>query len=218
MTGRKRKALFVAKQRKEMVGDLEKVQYDDVVETAIERLQAGPHLGYWDFTTVLTSSKRDARPSRCRTDSLRASRTRVPILGPAVQAEDRANCFAAKRGDLRGVSTGGTNVPFGFSGVDDSRETYPAALANIVFSLPAIGESMTSYIKIVRVHAKNSNRATVGKFSNFNLSRGRFPLQLSYAFLTSLCAPECSNNSLVVCINICSQILVILYFVRLGVY
>jgi hypothetical protein len=44
MTGRKRKASFVAKQRKEMVGDLEKVQYDDVVETAIERLQAGPHL------------------------------------------------------------------------------------------------------------------------------------------------------------------------------
>ena len=29
----------------------------------------------------------------------------------------------------------------------------------------------------------------MGKFSNFNLSRGRFPLQLSYAFLTSLCAP-----------------------------
>ena len=48
MASRRRKASsktpFVAKQRKEMVGDLEKEQYDDVVETAIERLQAGPHL------------------------------------------------------------------------------------------------------------------------------------------------------------------------------
>ena len=107
-------------------------------------------------------------------------------LGPEVEAEGIANCFAAKRGDLRGVSTGGKNVPFGFSGVNDCREIYPAAPAVTVFSLLAIGESMTSCIKIesdVRVRDKNSNRATVGVISNFNPLRGSFPLLLSSACL-----------------------------------
>ena len=115
-------------------------------------------------------------------DFLRASRTGVLTLGPEVEAEAIANCFAAKRGDLQGVSTGGKNVPFGFSGVNDCREIYPVAPAATVFSLLAIGESMTSCIKIesdVRVRDKNSNRATVRIISNFNPLRGRFPLLLS---------------------------------------
>ena len=117
---------------------------------------------------------------------LRASRTGVLTLGPEVEAEGIANCFAAKRGDLRGVSTGGKNVPFGFSGANDCREIYPAVPAVTVFSLLAIGESMTSCIKIesdVRVCDKNSNRATVGIISNFNPLRGSFPLLLSSACL-----------------------------------
>ena len=68
-------------------------------------------------------------------DFLRASRTGVLTLGPEVEAEAIANCFAAKRGDLQGVSTGGKNVPFGFSGVNDCREIYPVAPAATVFSL-----------------------------------------------------------------------------------
>lgn len=35
---------FVAIWRKDVVGDFEKVQYNDVTKTAIERLQAGPQL------------------------------------------------------------------------------------------------------------------------------------------------------------------------------
>ena len=83
-------------------------------------------------------------------DFLRASRTRVLTLGPEVEAETEAiaNCFAAKRRDLQGVSTGGKNVPFGISGANDCREIYPMAPAATVFSLLAIGESMTSCIKI----------------------------------------------------------------------
>ena len=119
-------------------------------------------------------------------DFLRASRTGVLTLSLEVEAEGIANCFAAKHGDLRGVSTGGKNVPFGFSGVNDCREIYPAAPAVTVFSLLAIGESMTSCIKIesdVRVRDKNSNRATVGIISNFNRLHGSFPLLLSSACL-----------------------------------
>ena len=136
-------------------------------------------------------------------DFLRASRTGVLTLGPEVEAEAIANCFAAKRGDLQGVSTGGKNVPFGFSGVNDCREIYPVAPAATVFSLLAIGESMTSCIKIesdVRVRDKNSNRATVGIISNFNPLRGRFPLLLSstclrhYALLVCvICARKKRN-------------------------
>ena len=58
-------------------------------------------------------------------DFLRASRTGVLTLGPEVEAEAIANCFAAKRGDLQGVSTGGKNVPFGFSGVNDWQGNIP---------------------------------------------------------------------------------------------
>ena len=61
-----------------------------------------------------------------------------------------------------------------------------AAPAVTVFSLLAIGESMTSCIKIendVRMCDKNSNRATVGIIFNFNPLRGSFPLLLSPACL-----------------------------------
>ena len=133
-------------------------------------------------------------------DFLRASRTGVLTLGPEVEAEAIANCFAAKRGDLQGVSTGGKNVPFGFSGVKDCREIYPVAPAATVFSLLAIGESMTSCIKIesdVRVRDINSNRATVGIISNFNPLRGSFPLLLSSACLRHYALLMLANNGLI---------------------
>ena len=131
-------------------------------------------------------ARREKTVTAVAADFLRALRTGVLTLGPEVEAEAIANCFAAKRGDLQGISTGGKNVPFGFSGVNDCREIYPVAPAATVFSLLAIGESMTSCIKIesdVRVRDKNSNRATVGIISNFNLLRGSFPLLLSSACL-----------------------------------
>ena len=70
-------------------------------------------------------AKREKTVTVGAADFLRASQTGVLTLGPEVEAESIASCFAAKRGDLRGVSTGGKNVPFGFSGVNDCREYTP---------------------------------------------------------------------------------------------
>ena len=58
----------------------------------------------------------------------------ILTLGPEVEAEGIANCFAAKCGGLQGVSTAGKNVPFGFLGVNDCKKIYPVAPAVSLFS------------------------------------------------------------------------------------
>ena len=62
-------------------------------------------------------SRREKTVTAGAVDFLRASRTGVLTLGPEVEAEAIANCFAAKRGDLQGVSTGGKTFPSAFRGL-----------------------------------------------------------------------------------------------------
>ena len=118
-------------------------------------------------------------------DFLRASRTGVLTLGPEVEAEAIANCFAAKRGDLQGVSTGGKNVPFG---VNDCREIYSVAPAATVFSLLAIGESMTSCIKI-ESDVRMARQASQNYGADFNFRKSQY-----YAFFDVILRLPRSRN------------------------
>ena len=72
------KVPFALKDRKKMVQDLEEVQYDDVVQMAIQRLEAGLHLERYksrrEFVSII------------RIQSLRAPRTGVLTVAPGASA------------------------------------------------------------------------------------------------------------------------------------